>query len=132
MRADRPEPGDSLSGLSTERVLSPERVAELIERGEAQVVDVRAPAEHEAGHIAGASHLPLESLTQDAAQLDRSRPVVLYCRAGERSAVAAEAFAASGWDAQSMAGGLLAWVERGLPLEPEGGQVAERSGLPPA
>ena len=46
--------------------------------------------------------------------------------------MAADAFAASGWDAHSIEGGLLAWAEAGLPLEPEGGEVADRSGLPPA
>ena len=45
--------------------------------------------------------------------------------------MAAEAFAASGWSAHSIEGGLAAWAERGLPLEPQDGQVAERSILPP-
>ena len=57
--------------------------------------------------------------------------VVLYCRSGDRSGTAAAAFAASGRDAHSIAGGLLAWTEAGLPIEPEDGHVAERSGLPP-
>ena len=48
------------------------------------------------------------------------------------TAGAADAFAESGWDAHSIAGGLEAWAEEGLPLDPEDGRVAERSGLPPA
>jgi rhodanese-related sulfurtransferase len=116
--------------VSDERELPPERVAELIEGGEAQVIDVRTPAEHEAGHIAQARHVPLEGVTAEADSLDRSKPVVFYCRGGERSSMAAEAFATSGWEAYNMAGGLVAWAERGLPLEPKGGAVAERSLLP--
>jgi rhodanese-related sulfurtransferase len=116
--------------VSEERALPPERVAELVDSGEAQVVDVRAGHEHEAGHIARDRHVPLEAVSAAADDLDRSKAVVFYCRGGERSAMAAEAFAASGWDAYNMAGGLLAWAERGLPLEPEEGVVAERSVIP--
>ena len=113
-----------------ETELAPERVAELVESGDAQVIDVRSDDEHVAGHIAGTRHIALTALQDESAGLDRERPVVLYCRSGERSGAAAQAFRASGWDARSMAGGLVAWAENGLPLEPEDGEVAPRSNLP--
>jgi len=103
----------------------------MLESGEAEVIDVRTPEEHEAGHIGGAKHIPIEVLSGAAGELDASRPAVFYCRSGERSAAAAEAFVASGREAYNIAGGLLAWAERGLPLEPAGGRVAERDPLPP-
>jgi hydroxyacylglutathione hydrolase/adenylyltransferase/sulfurtransferase len=112
--------------------LEPARVREMLSGGEAEVVDVRAGYEHDAGHVPGARHVPLERLESEAEGLDRSRPLVLYCRGGERSAMAAEAFRNSGWDAYSMAGGLVAWADTGLPLEPDDGEVAERSKLPGA
>jgi rhodanese-related sulfurtransferase len=117
--------------MSDERQIDPKRASELIESG-AMVIDVRDPEEYEAGHIAGARHVPLERLSAETAGGDQSGPVVFYCRSGDRSTSAAEAFAASGWDAHNIAGGLAAWAEEGLPLEPEDGKVAERSGLPPA
>lgn len=93
----------------------------LDERPDVQLVDVREPHEHEAGAIAGSIHIPLGELTQRAGELDQSRPVVFYCRSGGRSAMATEAFRASGWDARNMTGGILEWVERGLPLsDPDG------------
>jgi rhodanese-related sulfurtransferase len=104
--------------------------AELIAAG-AQVVDVRTEPEYAAGHIAGARHVPLADVQSEAAVLDRERPLVIYCRSGERSGMAADAFAASGWDAHSIAGGLLQWADDGLELEPEGGVVAENPNLPP-
>jgi rhodanese-related sulfurtransferase len=110
--------------------LAPEDVKERL--GEVELVDVRLEDEWEAGHIAGAAHIPLDSLSARADEIDRSKPVVLYCRSGDRSGGAADAMAASGWDVQSMEGGLVAWVERGLPIEPEGGEVIAPSGLPPA
>jgi rhodanese-related sulfurtransferase len=109
----------------TERDLSPERVAEMIAGGEAQLVDVREPYEYEAGHIAGASHIELEHLASRSGEIDGDRPVIFHCRIGRRSAMATQAFRASGYDAYNMAGGIQAWFERGLPLEPEGGQVAD-------
>jgi hypothetical protein len=44
--------------------------------------------------------------------------------------MAVDAFRASGWDAYAITGGLVAWAEEGLPLEPEGAEVAHHSGLP--
>jgi rhodanese-related sulfurtransferase len=104
--------------------LAPRRVAELLGEGDTQLVDVREPYEHDAGRIAGATHIELDSLPSEAQSLDRNRPLVFYCRSGSRSAMAADAFRVAGYDAYNMAGGLEAWVESGLPLEPADGRVA--------
>lgn len=104
--------------------LSPARVAELMREG-AQVIDVREPYEREAGRIPGDSaHIELGRLTDEAGSIDRERPVVFYCRSGSRSALAADAFAAAGYDAHNLGGGLKAWVKEGLPIEPADGHVA--------
>ena len=110
--------------------VSPSQAQQLIESA-AQLVDVRTDAEYAAGHIAGALHVPLADVRSEAAGLDRDKPLVVYCRSGERSGMAADAFAASGWDAHSIEGGLLQWADEGLPLEPEGGSVAENPNMPP-
>jgi len=109
----------------TERDLPPERVSEMLSSGEAQVIDVREPYEYEAGHIAGVRHIELERLAFRADEIDKSRPVIFHCRLGRRSAMATEAFVASGFDAYNMRGGIQAWAEQGLPLEPDDGYVAE-------
>jgi rhodanese-related sulfurtransferase len=102
------------------------RLAEWMQGDPAlQVVDVREPYEREAGHIEASRHLELTKLTAEAASIDRSRPVVFYCRVGARSAMAAEAFRASGYEAYSLDGGLVRWAEQGRPLSPEGGSVAD-------
>ena len=113
----------SLSELQPE--LSPAQVAELVRSGDVQLVDVREPHEFEAGRITGARHVELSRLADEAAALDPARPIVFYCRGGGRSAVATQAFRASGLEANNMAGGLLAWAAAGLPLEPDGGSVAD-------
>jgi rhodanese-related sulfurtransferase len=109
----------------TRRDLPPKEVAERIEKGEAQLIDVREPYEWEAGHIAAAVHIELERLAGRAGEIDKERPVIFQCRMGRRSALATEAFLASGYDAYNLRGGLLAWAEEGLPLEPESGEVAD-------
>jgi rhodanese-related sulfurtransferase len=94
----------------------PEQAAGLTGTGHAQLVDVRRDDEWRGGRIAGARHIPLDELSARAGELGDG-PVVFYCRVGDRSRMAAEAFAASGRDATSVAGGIVAWSEGGLPVE---------------
>ena len=103
--------------------LSPAQAAALLRDG-AQGVDVREQYEWDAGHIAETLHIELDQLTAAAETLDRERPIVFYCRSGSRSALAAQAFAAAGFDAYNLDGGLKAWVTDGLPIEPADGHVA--------
>jgi rhodanese-related sulfurtransferase len=106
------------------REVSREEARKLIDDG-AQLVDVRAEHEWEAGRIAGAVHLPLAELAERTGELDPQRPVVLYCRGGNRSTMATDALAAAGFDAAKLTEGIVGWEEAGLPLEPEGGYAAE-------
>jgi rhodanese-related sulfurtransferase len=106
------------------REVSREELKQLLDEG-AQLVDVRADHEWEMGRIEGATHLPLAELAERAGEIDRDRPVVFYCRGGNRSTMAAEALAADGYDAVKLSEGIVGWAEADLPLEPEGGSVAE-------
>jgi rhodanese-related sulfurtransferase len=105
--------------------LPPARVKEILDAGEAQLVDVREPYEWDAGRIAGARHIELEHLAGRADELDKEKPVIFQCRMGRRSALATDAFRAVGFDAYNMQGGIQAWADEGLPLEPDDGQVAD-------
>jgi rhodanese-related sulfurtransferase len=106
------------------REVSRDEAQKLIEDG-AQLIDVRADHEWEAGRLAGATHLPLAELAERTGELDPERPVVLYCRGGTRSTMAAEALSDAGFDAAKLTEGIVGWDEAGLPLEPDGGYVAE-------
>ena len=109
--------------MSSEIEVTPQRTRELLDAGEAVVVDVREPYEREAGHIEGSEHVALAELTNRAGELPRDRPVVFVCRVGGRSLMAAQAFRASGFDAWSRAGGLERWRDEGLVVG-GGGEVA--------
>ena len=55
-------------------------VQRLVAAG-AQLVEVLPADEYDSEHLRGAMHLPLKSLTREAAErtLDRGRPVIVYC-----------------------------------------------------
>jgi rhodanese-related sulfurtransferase len=105
--------------------LTPTQVREALEKGDVLLIDVREPYEWEAGRIAGARHIELERLAARADELPSDKPIVFHCRLGVRSAMAMQAFRASGWDAYHLGGGIQRWVEEGLPIEPADGYVAD-------
>lgn len=116
-----PDPVFSHPGLEVDVT----QVATELDRGSIVVIDVREPHEWEAGRIAGAVHIPLQELMGRIEELDRERTIVFQCRVGGRSGMAAQALRESGYDAWSLAGGLLAWDAADRPLVPDGGVVAD-------
>jgi rhodanese-related sulfurtransferase len=105
-----------------EAAVSAERLAELVDEG-AQLIDVRRSYEWEAGRIAGARHIEMNELTASAESIERDRPVVFYCRTGNRSGMAAAAFREAGYDAYHLADGIEGWAAGDRELEPEDGEV---------
>jgi molybdopterin/thiamine biosynthesis adenylyltransferase/rhodanese-related sulfurtransferase len=105
------------------------RARELIDAGDPVVVDVREQDEWDEGHIPGAVHIPrghLESRIERAAP-DSSRPVVLYCSSGNRSAFAAKTLEDMGFeDVVSLSGGFTDWKRNGFPVELQAGLDAPR------
>ena len=81
------------------------------------MVDVREADELETdGRFPGAVHVPLAELSHRAGELEGER-LVLACRSGTRSAMAADALRASGFEAYNVDGGILRWERDGLPVE---------------
>jgi rhodanese-related sulfurtransferase len=105
--------------------VQPDWVREKHDAGEIQLIDVREDYEWEGGRIEGARHVELERVASQADTIDREKPVVFYCRLGSRSGMAANAFRRAGYNAYSMDGGITAWHEQGLPLEPSDGHVED-------
>ncbi|HEU5252311.1 MAG TPA: rhodanese-like domain-containing protein [Solirubrobacterales bacterium] len=106
------------------REVSRAEARKLVDEG-AQLIDVRADHEWEAGRIAGAAHVPLPELPQRLGEIDKDRQVVVYCRGGNRSTMATDALIDAGYDAVKLSEGIVGWSEEDLPLEPEGGYVAD-------
>jgi rhodanese-related sulfurtransferase len=76
----------------------------------ARIVDVRTAGEFGAGHIGGAEHVPLQSLSASAESWDRAEPIVLYCATGARSAEAAQVLRSMGFErVYDLSAGFVAW-----------------------
>ena len=98
-------------------------LAPLLARGAARVVDVRAHDEWAAGHLPGSTNVPLGHVAEQAAALrdglPPEAPLVVQCQSGARSAIAASVLQARGVPhVVNLAGGIAAWREAGLPVEP--------------
>ena len=101
------------------RDVTPEVVHDTI--GSARIVDVREPHEYigDLGHIPEALLVPLAEVEAASERWDRSAPIVLVCRSGSRSAIAAELLMKKGFRAvMNMSGGMLARHAAGLPVGP--------------
>jgi len=82
------------------------------------MLDVREPDEWAAGHIPGATLIPLGSLESRVGELPADRDIVVVCRSGNRSAQGRDVLRANGLArSTSMAGGMNDWVAAGLPVE---------------
>jgi rhodanese-related sulfurtransferase len=104
--------------------ITPAEAADAVSSG-AVLLDVREDDEWQAGHVAGALHLPLSALALRAGEIPAPpTQLVLVCRMGSRSQMLAEALVARGRaDVANLDGGMQAWAAAGLPLEPAGGRV---------
>jgi rhodanese-related sulfurtransferase len=109
---------------ATPKEVSRAEAREMVDAG-AQLIDVRADHEWEAGRLPGAVHIALPELAARAGEIDKDRPVVIYCRTGNRSQMATIALAEAGYDVVKLSEGATGWEEEGLELEPKGGYVAE-------
>ena len=104
------------------REVSVEETRRKLEKGQAQVIDVREESEWAAGHARGATHLGKGVIERDieARVPDRNAEIILYCGGGFRSALSADSLQKMGYmNVASMAGGWRAWTEAGGPVESE-------------
>lgn len=80
----------------------------LAEQG-AIILDVRTAGEFSGGHIRDALNIPVQELEARIEELDESKPVVVYCRSGARSAAAAGVLRARGFDPVYDLGAMSNW-----------------------
>jgi len=80
-------------------------------------LDVRTPEEFAGGHIPGAGNIAVETLESRLDEISRDKPVVVYCRSGNRSATAARILDEAGFTNVYDLGGIITWVEAGLPVQ---------------
>jgi molybdopterin/thiamine biosynthesis adenylyltransferase/rhodanese-related sulfurtransferase len=100
--------------------IQPSQLAQRLQRGEKlEIIDVREPYEWQIGHIPGARLVPLDRITEEIPRLDKRRETILYCKAGARSAYAAQQLANAGVaEVRNLAGGILRWIDEVDPTMP--------------
>ena len=106
--------GDALAAIPQ---VTPDALASDLAADAVHLVDVRAVNEWREGHIARARHVPLGRLPARLADIPADRPVVVQCKSGGRSAIAASLLRRLGrQDVRNLTGGVEAWVAAGQPL----------------
>jgi glyoxylase-like metal-dependent hydrolase (beta-lactamase superfamily II)/rhodanese-related sulfurtransferase len=100
---------------TTEQISVEELDARLREGSAGRVLDVRRPGEWQAGHIAEAAHLPLNTLTERAAELPKDLPVAVICAGGFRSSIGTSILERQGFTrVTNVVGGMAAWKTANL------------------
>lgn len=99
--------------------VSPLEATQLLNHQDAVLLDVREPPEYQEGFLPNSIRIPLGSLSEKAAQLDkhRARPIIIVCRSGNRSAQAVRILKRMGYETvYNLGGGLHAWRTANLPI----------------
>lgn len=100
--------------------VTPTQATLLINRENAQLIDIREPNEYVNGHLSEARNIPTASLAERAGELEpfKEKPVILVCQSGARSSAACSTLTKLGFSkVYSLEGGVGAWSEAGLPLK---------------
>ena len=95
-------------------------VTQLINRGKTIIVDVRSAEEFATGHLPDAKNIPLPELAKRLSEQEKfkTRPIVVVCQKGSRSATAVGLLGKAGFaEATSLEGGIDEWKKQGLPLK---------------
>lgn len=80
------------------------------------LIDVRTPGEFASGHIDGAININVQELSSRLSEIPQDKPVVLYCRSGNRSAQAAGILNSAGYTGIYDLGGIIDWQAAGYPM----------------
>ncbi len=102
------------------QTISPQRLCDQHQQTPIELIDVRTPREFEDTHATMARNVPLDRLDPHAimsARADKSQPLYVICKSGNRAGQACERFIAAGYtNVVNVEGGTSAWASAGLPV----------------
>lgn len=82
------------------------------------LIDVRTPSEFKSGHVAKAKNIPLNTIGNKLSSIPKNKTVVLICRTGNRSGMAARQLAGAGYEnIINLKGGVMRWQAKGHELK---------------
>ncbi len=98
--------------------LSVTEFASAIKNDSILLVDVRTPAEYKSGFIERAINIDVKSseFQTEAAKLDKTKKIAVYCRSGKRSKMAANVMADLGYQVIELNSGIMGWQNAAMPV----------------
>jgi rhodanese-related sulfurtransferase len=101
------------------KVYSPQEAFAAWQAGEVAIVDCREQREYDNNHVEGMPLIPMSELMDRLDEIPTGKPLVMFCRSGNRSGQVADYLNNTGdfGDVANMEGGILAWAAQGLPYE---------------
>lgn len=98
--------------------ISPSEAEEMLKRDDVAIIDVREPHEYNAGHVPGATLIPVNSVYARRQELPQDKELIFVCALGQRSALACEMAAAAGFtQIYNLDGGTEAWIKANYPVD---------------
>jgi rhodanese-related sulfurtransferase len=100
--------------------INTQQAVRLINDDDALILDVRDSNEYKAAHILNALHIPMAKLATEASNVikDKSRPIIVCCKSGNRSSEASKILSAAGYtNVSQLKNGFFAWQDANLPIE---------------
>jgi hydroxyacylglutathione hydrolase len=100
--------------LQTAAVIDIEEFKSLVAKDDVQVVDVRNTTEYSEGHVNGADHVFVGTLSDNLDKISKDKQVVIHCQSGDRAAIAYSVLRKNGFDnIKNYSGGMKEWLEKG-------------------
>lgn len=99
------------------KLVTPSEMENILQLEGVQLVDVRTPEEYKEGYIKNAQNIDFKSPTfdEDINKLDKTKPVILYCKSGKRSAKCSKKLLEAGFEKiYELEGGITEWKYKGL------------------
>lgn len=97
------------------KLVTSEELPALLEQKGVQLIDVRRPEEYKEGFIPNAVNINFlaPTFSEDIQQLDKEKPIIVYCRSGRRSAKSSKILEEAGFkEIYDLEGGFLKWQEK--------------------
>jgi len=107
--------GEAVAAASSPQVINANQYNADFLESEADhiLIDVRTPGEFAQGHIEGAININVQEIGQRLDEIPTDKPIVLYCRSGNRSSQAARILDNAGLENIYDLGGIISWTAAG-------------------
>lgn len=118
----------AIAGYAASNILSGQmpvvywREIENTDREKVELIDVRTQEEYELGTIAGARNIPLDELRERLGEIDKQKPVIVFCAVGLRGYLATRILMGNGFDVRNLSGGIKVYNMATQKIENNGGE----------